>query len=157
MIRRMARPQRLPAFSFSIKRNHLGYIYIAPWLVGFVIFTFGPMLASLVLSFHNYRIISPPQWIGLNNYIFAFKHDELFYLSIGKTFYYVFFFVPLSMACSLFLAMLLNQRTKGESIFRTLFYLPTLTPAPAAAVLWVWILNSRALGDARDHPHYAVD
>jgi len=129
--------------SRSVRRqNLLGYLWISPCLLGFVIFTAGPMIASLVLSFTNYRIINVIKWAGLNNYVYALTKDELFWPSMGITFYYMLIAVPLGLLGSLLLAMLLNQRVRGESIFRTLFYLPSLTPAAAAALLWAWLLHA---------------
>lgn len=129
----------------SVQRRHniLGYLYVSPWIVGFMLFTFVPMISSLVLSFTRYRIITPAKWIGIENYAYAFTQDDLFWSSLGRTFYYSFAFVPLSIIGSLLLAILLNQRVHGEAIFRTLFYLPSLTPAVAAGMLWAWILNSQ--------------
>ena len=125
----------------AVRQNVLGYLWISPWLIGLVIFTLGPMLASFVLGFTRYRIIKPPTWAGLDNYVTALTDDKLFWPSLGRTFYYVLVSVPLGLLGSLLLAMLLNQRVRGETIFRTLFYLPSLTPAAAAAILWVWLLH----------------
>jgi multiple sugar transport system permease protein len=125
----------------ALRENVLGYLWIAPWLIGFFVFTFGPMIASLVFSLQNYRIINQPQFIGLTNYRVALTEDKLFWPSLGRTFYYVAASVPLGLLGSLLLAMLLNQRVRGESVFRTFFYLPSLTPSAAAALLWVWLLN----------------
>ena len=130
------------ASQWKRRQNLLGYLWISPWLLGFVIFTAGPMIASLVLSFTNYRIINVPKWAGLGNYVYALTKDELFWPSLGITFYYMLIAVPTGLLGSLLLAMLLNQRVRGESIFRTLFYLPSLTPAAAAALLWAWLLHA---------------
>lgn len=131
-----------PRFSrIALRQNVLGYLWISPWLLGFLIFILGPMIASGVFSFTNYRIINEAKWVGLNNYMHAFAEDDLFWPSLGRTFYYMFISVPLGLAGSLLLAILLNQRIKGETIFRTFFYLPSLTPLAAAAILWIWILH----------------
>ncbi len=130
------------ASQWARRQNVLGYLWISPWLLGFIIFTAGPMIASLVLSFTNYRIINVIKWAGLDNYKTALFVDELFWPSLGKTFYYMIVSVPLGLLGSLSLAMLLNQRVRGESVFRTFFYLPTLTPVAAAAILWVWLLHA---------------
>ena len=127
--------------SIQRRENILGYLYVSPWILGCIIFIIGPMIASLVLSFANYRVITPPNWLGFRNYEYAMVEDDLFWSSLRRTFYYMLVFVPLGIAGSLLLAVLLNQRVRGETIFRTFFYLPTLTPSVAAAVLWVWILN----------------
>jgi multiple sugar transport system permease protein len=136
------RPTAPKASPWARRQNILGYLWISPWLAGFVIFTAGPMLASLVLSFTNYRIINVIKWGGLDNYKTALFIDELFWPSLKLTFDYMLISVPVGLLGSLLLAMLLNQRVRGESLFRTFFYLPTLTPVAAAAILWVWLLHS---------------
>ena len=125
----------------AMRQNVLGYLWISPWLIGFLVFTAGPMVASLVFSLQNYRIINQPDFIGLRNYTTALTEDKLFWPSLWRTFYYVAASVPFGLLGSLLLAALLNQRVRGESIYRTLFYLPSLTPTAAAAILWVWLLN----------------
>ena len=119
----------------------LGYMFLSPWLLGLVIFVSGPMIACFVLSFAEYDILSPPKWIGLGNYTRAFFEDELFWPSLGRTFYYSVLAVPLEITGALLLAILLNQGIRGTSLFRTLFFLPHLTPAVAMATLWVWLMN----------------
>lgn len=118
-----------------------GILYISPWIVGFVVFVAGPLFASGYLSFTKYNVLRPPNFIGLNNYIFAFTKDELFLPSVGKSFYYALLVVPLSMIGSLIAAVLLNQKIKATTFWRTLFFLPTLTPLVATALLWRWMLN----------------
>jgi multiple sugar transport system permease protein len=128
----------------TIRQNVLGYLWISPWLVGFAIFILGPMIASVGFSFTNYRIINESQWVGLRNYTYAFVEDDLFWPSLVTTFYYMLVSVPLGLFGSLLLALLLNQRLRGESLFRTFYFLPSLTPAAAAAILWIWILHPEA-------------
>lgn len=118
-----------------------GYIFITPWLLGLAIFILGPIIATLFLSFTKYDILGAPEWVGFDNYRTAFFNDHLFWPSLGRTMYYALVMVPLSLTGSLLLALLLNQGLKGTSTFRTLFYLPYLTPAVAAAVIWVWLLH----------------
>jgi multiple sugar transport system permease protein len=121
-----------------------GWIWISPWLIGFVVFTVGPMLASLYLSFTSYDLITAPRWIGLENYEAAFSgKDRLFWPSLWRTVVFVAVVVPLGVAGSLAMALLLNQAFRGIAIFRTLFYLPSLTPAVAAALIWAWIMQPR--------------
>lgn len=127
-----------------IRQNVLGYLWISPWIVGFLVFIFGPMIASIGFSFTNYRIINDTRWIGLQNYTYAFVEDDLFWPSLAITFYYMLVSVPLGLLGSLLLALLLNQRLRGESILRTCYFLPSLTPAAAAAILWIWILHPEA-------------
>lgn len=100
------------------------------------------MAASLFLSFTRYNILSY-QWIGLGNYVTAFTGDKLFYHSLSLSAKYALFNVPLALIVSLSAAVLLNQNLRGGSIFRTLFYLPSLMPSVAAALLWKWVLHPR--------------
>jgi multiple sugar transport system permease protein len=118
-----------------------GFLFATPWLLGLLIFTIGPILASMYLSFTKYDVISTPQFLGLENYARAFTGDELFWPSMGRTFRYALSVVPLSIIGSLALAMLLNQGYRGTNVFRTLYFLPHLTPAVAMAYLWRWLLQ----------------
>lgn len=98
-------------------------------------------MISAYLSFTEYDVLSPPQFIGLSNYARAFTGDKQFWPSLGRTLYYSIIVVPVGLIGSLALAMLLNQGIKGTNVFRTLYFLPHLTPAVALAVLWVWIFH----------------
>lgn len=127
------------------KREALeGYLYLAPWALGFALFVAGPILASLVLSFTKYNVIRPPEFIGLGNYVTALTKDDIFFPSIGRTFYYAALVVPIGLALSLGVAMLLNRALLFTTLWRTFFFLPTLTPVVAAALLWRWMLNPDA-------------
>jgi multiple sugar transport system permease protein len=110
-------------------------IFLSPWIIGFVLFTAGPMIASLVLSFCRWDMISPASWVGLANYREMY-HDKLVYKSLSNTIVYSAMAIPLSIGTALALAMLLNQKLMGMRIFRTIFYLPTLTQGVATFVLW---------------------
>jgi multiple sugar transport system permease protein len=118
-----------------------GILYLSPWIIGFIVFVAGPLVASMYLSFTKYNVLRPPQFIGLNNYIYAFQTDELFLPSIWRTFHYALLLVPLGLIGSLFVAILLNQKLVATTVWRTLYFLPTLTPLVAAALLWRWMLN----------------
>ncbi len=118
-----------------------GYLLIAPWLIGFLAFTAGPLLASLYYSFTDYNVIQPPHWIALGNYVTLFSRDPLFWLSLVNTAYYVFLSVPLSMVCGLAVALMLNQRLPGLAVLRSIYYLPSVMPAVATSVLWLWLLD----------------
>ena len=133
--------QRRRISRIVLRQNVLGYLWISPWLLGFLIFILGPMIASVIFSFTNYRIINEARWVGLGNYSQALFEDDLFWPSLWRTFYYMLISVPLGLAGSLLLAILLNQRIRGETVFRTFFFLPSLTPLAAAAILWAWILH----------------
>jgi multiple sugar transport system permease protein len=122
------------------------YLMIAPWVLGFVGLTIGPMLYSLFLSFTDFDLFHAPRWVGLGNFRFLFYEPfprSLFWKSLSVTAYYTFFSVPVGILSSLILALLLNTRVQGVALYRTLFYLPSLTPGVASALLWIWIFNSR--------------
>jgi multiple sugar transport system permease protein len=117
-----------------------GWLWTSPWLLGFFLFVFGPMVASLYLSFTKYAIGGTPQVIGLDNFVRALSgKDDLFWPSMGRTVEYAFVMVPIGIGLSLLAAILLNQSLKGTAVFRTLFFLPSLTPVVAAAVIWRWL------------------
>ncbi len=129
--------------SFLQSPNFWGYFFISPWLIGFLIFTAGPMLASLYLSFCKYDLYQL-QWVGTKNYEILLTRDPLFWKSLGNTALYVLFSVPLGLTGSLLIALLLNQKVKGMAWFRTLFYLPSLVPAVASALVWQWVFHPDA-------------
>jgi multiple sugar transport system permease protein len=117
------------------------WLMMTPAILGFLIFSAGPMLSSLYLSFTKYDVVSSPQWIGLNNYFYLLRHDPAFWPSVKVTAIFAVVSVPLSLAVALLIAILLNQRIFARNIFRTIFFLPTLLPATASGVVWVWIFN----------------
>ena len=122
-------------------REHLdAYIFLGPWILGFLAWTLGPMVASAALAFTNYEILLAPKWVGLDNFG-GMLRDEIFLKSLGNTAYYTFIGVPLQIVVALFAAILLNQKVRGVSIYRTAFYLPSLAPAVANAMVWLWLLN----------------
>jgi len=117
-----------------------GYLLILPWLLGFFLWTAGPMMASIVISFLDWEIVTPPKWAGFGNYLRLF-HDDLFLVSLANTAYYTFLGVPLHLAVALLAALLLTVPLRGVSLLRTAFYLPSIVPSVANTLLWVWILN----------------
>jgi len=118
-----------------------GYVFISPWLVGLLIFTLGPVVASFFLSFANYELITPPHWVGLKNYATLLTADSLFWKSLYNSAYYTLFSVPLGIAVAFALAMLLNLKLPAMRMYRTVFYLPVVTSGVAVALLWVWLFN----------------
>ena len=136
-------PRARPRRSRRATREAIeGYLFILPWIVGFIGLTFIPMLASLYFSFTKYSIIRPPVFTGLANYTRAFSgQDRLFYTSLLRTARFALYYVPVGVIISLVLAVMLNQHLRGTTIYRTLFFLPTLTPAAASTLLWSWLLN----------------
>jgi multiple sugar transport system permease protein len=117
-----------------------GYLFIMPWLIGFVLWTAGPMIASIVLAFMSWDLFSDPVWVGFANFSMLFE-DRLVRISLWNTAYYTFLGVPLALTTALGMALLLDQRIHFLAWFRTFFYLPSVMPAVANAVLWMWILN----------------
>jgi multiple sugar transport system permease protein len=117
-----------------------GWVCALPWIVGFIVFTGGPILFSIVISFCDYDILNPAHFIGLGNYAWAFSKDALFWKSVWNTLYMVIG-IPLGMAISLGIALLLNLKIRGIAVWRTFFYLPSIVPAVASSILWIWIFN----------------
>ena len=118
-----------------------GMFFISPWVLGLLALTAGPMLYSLYLSLTSATILSPPAWVGLENYREAFSADPLVYRSFSNTLYYTAASVPLSVMLALSLALLLHQRVRGIGVFRTVFFLPSITNLVAVSVLWLWMFN----------------
>jgi multiple sugar transport system permease protein len=117
-----------------------GYLFIAPWLIGFVVFVAGPMVGALTLSFMSWDLFSSPEWVGLANYR-QLADDPLVLKSLENTAFYTFLSVPINLVVALMAAMLLNTQVRGVALFRTAFYLPSVMPVVANAVLWFWVLN----------------
>jgi multiple sugar transport system permease protein len=124
-----------------VKKSLTGYAFISPWLVGFLVFTAFPFLASVYLSLTRYDIVSPPAWVGAANYRMLLTQDPLFWKALSITFKYALIAVPLGAVASVCLALLLNLPVKGMSVYRTIFYLPSIVPVVATSVVWMWILN----------------
>lgn len=119
------------------------FLFISPWLLGFLIFTLYPMVFSIVLVFTNMDMTGSGQFVGLANLIRAFSQDELFYKSLLNTVYFVLVSVPVSLAMAFLIALLLNQKIKGVGFFRTSFYIPYITSGVAVTLLWGWIFNAQ--------------
>ena len=117
-----------------------GYLFISPWWIGFLIFTVGPLIASFALSFTEWNLIKPPQFVGLQNYIDLLK-DELFWQSLKVTTVYAMGRVPLGIIIGLAAALLLNQKVRLQSFWRVVYYMPVVLPAVAVSMLWLWIFN----------------
>lgn len=123
------------------RKNRLFYLFISPWIIGFVIFTAGPMLYSLFMSFTDFSGFGTPNWIGLENYRKLFFEDRLFWQSLWNTLFYTILAVPLGLVVGYLLAVLLNTKVKGMGVFRTIFYLPSLVPTVASSLLWILIFQ----------------
>jgi multiple sugar transport system permease protein len=130
--------QRNPHFW---RDNLRGYLFILPVVLGLIIWTFGPMIASAYYSLTNYKIIQTPAFIGIQNYLDLFLHDRLFIQSILVTVRYAVDYIILGQTTSLALALLLTQKVRLLAIFRTLFYMPLVVPYVASALLWRYLFN----------------
>lgn len=119
----------------------IGLAFASPWLLGLTVFGLYPILASLYFSLCRYNIVRPPRFVGWENYQMLFFEDPLFWKSLWNTIYLTGLGLPLQLGAAVLAAMLLNAKVRGQSLFRTLFYLPSVVPAVATGLLWVWILN----------------
>lgn len=114
----------------------MGVALVMPWVLGFLIWNLGPLLASLYFSFTNYNVLQPPQGVGLDNYKRLLTSDPQFWPALRLTLSYALFSVPLGLAGSIIAAILLNQGIRGVGLWRTLYYLPAILPAFVTALLW---------------------
>jgi ABC-type sugar transport system permease subunit len=152
------------------KENIAGYLFLLPWFAGLILLTVGPMLSSFYLSFTKFDLLSPPQWIGVQNYLDMLQ-DPRWLSAVKVTLIYVFFSVPLKMVFALLLAMLLNRGLRGLGIYRAIYYVPSLLGGSVAiAILWRQIFDTngvvnQVLGWVGIHsttswissPNYALD
>ena len=136
-------PRPIPKRRLTLaqRRTIIGYIFISPFILGFILWFLIPALASVYLTFHKWNLISPPQYVGLANLEQLLK-DPLLPKSLKATFLYAFLSVPLSLAMSFLLAALINRQFKGIAIIRTIYYLPSIVPAIATALVWAWMFNT---------------
>src|SRR4051812_37511904 len=148
-------PVHPSSFSLHPSREALWFWLMAgPAILGFALFSLGPMLASAFLSLTRYDVLTPPKFIGFDNYLYLMREDPAFWPSVKVTLIYAAVSVPLSLAISLGVALLLNRRVKLLGTFRTIYFLPSLLPATASGVVWVYIFHptqgllNRLLGNA---------
>ena len=118
-----------------------GYLALTPWAIGFIAFTMIPVGASIYLSFTQWTIVEPPEWIGLDNFERMFTRDPLFWQSLKVTALFVAISLPLKLVLGLMLALLLNIKVPGMNFFRTVFYLPAVISGVAVALMWMWLLQ----------------
>lgn len=118
-----------------------GLLFASPWLIGLTVFIAYPIVASLYYSFCSYDAIRPPHWVGIRNYHQLFFEDPLFYKALWNTLYMVAVGLPIGLLASLAIALMLNQKVKGIAFYRTLYFLPSITPVVATSILWLWLLN----------------
>jgi multiple sugar transport system permease protein len=117
-----------------------GLLFISPWIIGFLAFRVYPFFASLYYSFTFYPILDRPKWVGLANYTDLFS-DPRFLTSLYNTSYYALGAVPLAALVGILLAMLLNAKVRGLSLFRTIYFLPSITPVVASSIVWLWMFD----------------
>ena len=120
------------------------YLCISPWIIGFILFVLGPMLASLVISTMRWDLLKEPRFIGLENYQRLFNDDPLFWQSLRVTLKYTLLYVPTELIGGLGLAMLMNRRVRGITVYRTIYYLPSVLSGVAFVVVWMWLLHPEA-------------
>ncbi len=121
----------------------LGILFTLPWLIRLFVLHIYPILAAFYYSLTRYTVAEPPVWVGLDNYHKLFFRDPLPMQALYNSAYYSVGAVPLGLVLALFLAILLNQKIRGLSFFRSIFFIPSVVPAVASAILWLWILNPR--------------
>ncbi|WP_320129765.1 sugar ABC transporter permease [uncultured Sphaerochaeta sp.] len=128
------------------KHSYTGYVYILPWLLGFLVLQFVPLLNSFWYSFTDFQLLGKAKFVGLANYIRIFTADATFLQSLKVTFYYVLMAVPCKIAFALIIAMVLNQKIRGINLFRTLYYIPSILGGSVAiSVLWKYLFMSQGI------------
>ncbi len=126
----------------SGRDQRVGVLFALPWILGFCIFLAYPLISSLYYSFTSFSVLRPARWIGVENYRELLR-DEVFKLALKNTVLFTAASVPLATVAAILLAMLLNTKTKGMALYRTLFYIPSLVPMVAMGVLWLWVFNGQ--------------
>lgn len=135
-------PERLfPAHNLRQREAIAGYLFVAPAILGFMIWVLGPMIATLLLSFTDWPIIGKAKWVGLDNYTRLFTVDPFFYKALRATLYFSFGSVFIRIIYAFLVALLLNQEVRGKALFRTLYYLPSIIPVVASSMIWMWLYH----------------
>jgi multiple sugar transport system permease protein len=124
----------------AVRESVAGFLFASPWILGFLVFTAGPIVASILLSFTEYDVLHPARYVGGANYVELVTRDPVFWKALGNT-AFMALGVPVGMAVSLGIALLLNANVKGMAVYRTIFYLPAIVPVVASSVLWIWVFN----------------
>src|SRR5215216_847244 len=135
-------PKRRKLSGLERKEEIAAYLFLSPWIIGFIVFLLVPIAMSLYAAFTEWTIINPPpRWVGLANFVEMFTGDRFFYFSLGVTFRYMLLVLPLSLLLGLGLALLLNQKLRGMNFFRTIFYIPAVVSGVAVSILWLELLD----------------
>jgi len=127
--------------SLARREARTAYSLISPWIIGFIVFTLGPMVASFYFSFTDYSIAKSPNWVGFANFLEMFFKDYRFWHSLKVTLTYAIFAIPMGLILGLLLALLLNTNVPGISLWRTLYYTPSVVSGVAVAILWAYLFN----------------
>jgi len=137
----VALPTRRKGLSLRAREELIAYLLISPWIIGFLVFTLGALIFTLVISFFNTDLMSPSKFIGLDNYKEMLFDDELFWQALKVTTLYTLGVVPIQVGLGLAVALLLNQKVRGLGIWRTIFYLPSVVSGVAVAMIWIWFFH----------------
>ena len=129
--------------AYKRRDNIAGYVMLAPWLFGFVLMYFLPMLISIYYSFTDYNLLNDAKVIGFDNYVRIFTNDDTFWQALKVTFIYTIFLVPLRLAFALVVAMLLNTKHRGLGLYRTIYYIPSIIGGSiAVSIVWQQIFGN---------------
>ncbi|MFO7632915.1 MAG: sugar ABC transporter permease [Caldilinea sp.] len=128
----------------KLPRWLIGYVFISPWLIAFIAFEAYPILSGFYHSFTDWTATGKAErFVGLDNYVEAFTRDPLFWKAVSNTIYFIGVSVPLGIIAAFALAMMLNSKIGGSTIYRTIYYLPSVVPAVAAVIVWIFIFETR--------------
>jgi multiple sugar transport system permease protein len=125
----------------SRRRHRQAALFMSPWIIGFLGLVLYPMAASLYYSFTHYDVLTPPRWAGLSNYRFMVAHDPIFWQSVRNTLWIIVVGVPTGLVFALTTAMLLVRRRRGATVYRTIYYLPSIAPVVAATLAFGYLLD----------------
>lgn len=139
----MTRTRRKP-LTLAQREERDFYLFIGLWLIGFILFSGGPILASLFFSFTNWTGLTSMEWIGLGNFQELLFNDRLFWTATRNTFFYSFGAVTLGTMGALFVAILMNQNLPGTTLLRVIYYLPSIASGVAISILWIWLFNPQS-------------
>jgi multiple sugar transport system permease protein len=138
-----AKPARSGMLLRELRQIAKGLAFVSPWALGFLFFTIYPIGASFYYSLTRYDVLRPPKFIGLRNYVELFTRDEMFVIVIRNTLFMVIVGVPIALVVAFLLASLLNNPVRLRPVFRTIFFIPSIVPAVATAMVWLWIYNTQ--------------
>ncbi|HBK69020.1 MAG TPA: sugar ABC transporter permease [Firmicutes bacterium] len=127
-------------FSLARREEITGWLFITPMLIGFIVFSFGPILASLIISFTDWDLLQAPKFVGFVNFAKLFK-DDYFIQCMSNTLYFVITMVPIILVVAMTLAIILNQNIRGKAFFRSVFYFPSVVSTVAISMVWLWVFS----------------